>query len=203
MSARCTGTAKQSAYFRLIKLPTMKSSADLSSPRIAWDHFADPESGLAGKKKLQLRVLVFVAHPDDETIGASSLMSRVADVSFLFLTDGAPHDPCFWSPDAKGTREDYANMRWNEAKAAMALMNISPERILCLGGVDQDAIHGLPVLVPRFVELLRQQQPDIVVTHPYEGGHPGHDTGGLIAPWGPNSPVVVGDQPVASTRMSS
>ncbi len=148
----------------------MKSSADLSSPRIAWDHFADPESGLSAKKKLQLRILVFVAHPDDETIGASSLMSRVADVSVIFLTDGAPHDPCFWSPDAKGTREDYANMRWNEAKAAMALMNISPERILCLGGVDQDAIHGLPVLVPRFVELLREQQPDIVVTHPYEGG---------------------------------
>src|SRR5947208_14566564 len=87
MSARCTDTAKQSAYFRLIKLPTMKSSADLSSPRIAWDHFADPESGLAGKKKLQLRVLVFVAHPDDETIGASSVMSRVADVSVIFLTE--------------------------------------------------------------------------------------------------------------------
>src|SRR5437016_3172079 len=90
MSARSTDTAKQSAYFRLIKLPTMKSSADLSSPRIAWDHFADPESGLSAKKKLQLRILVFVAHPDDETIGASSLMSRVADVSVIFLTDGAP-----------------------------------------------------------------------------------------------------------------
>src|SRR6266700_2779220 len=139
MSARCTDTAKQSAYFRLIKLPTMKSSADLSSPRIAWDHFAAPESGLAGKKKLQLRVLVFVAHPDDETIGASSVMSRVADVSVIFLTDGAPHDPCFWSPDAKGTREDYAQMRWHEATAATALVNISPERILCLGGVDHDA----------------------------------------------------------------
>src|SRR6266571_3018382 len=108
MSARSTDTAKQSAYFRLIKLPTMKSSADLSSPRIAWDHFADPESGLSAKKKLQLRILVFVAHPDDEVIGASSLMSRVADVSVIFLTDGTPHDPCFWSPDAKGTGEYFS-----------------------------------------------------------------------------------------------
>ena len=96
----------------------MKSSADVSSPRTAWDHFADPENGLAGNKKLQPRVLVFVAHPDDETIGASSLMSRVADVSVIFLTDGAPRDPCFWSPDAKGAREDYAQMRWHEATAA-------------------------------------------------------------------------------------
>src|SRR5438876_9439085 len=72
-------------------------------------------------------------------------------------------------------------MRWHEATAATALVNISPERILCLGGVDQDAIQGLPVLVPRFVELLREQQPDIVVTHPYEGGHPDHDTAALMA----------------------
>src|SRR5207245_7131087 len=105
MSARCMDTANQSAYFRLIKLPTMKSSADLSSPRIAWDHFADPESGLAGKKKLQLRVLVFVAHADDETIGASSVMMRVADVSVIFVTDGGAHGPCFMSPDPQGTRE--------------------------------------------------------------------------------------------------
>src|SRR5207248_1718340 len=72
MSAPSTDTAKQSAYFRLIKLPTMKSSADVSAPRTAWDHFADPEHGLAGYSKLPLRVLVFVApyeggHPDHDT----------------------------------------------------------------------------------------------------------------------------------------
>jgi N-acetylglucosamine malate deacetylase 2 len=181
----------------------MKSSADLSPPRTAWDHFADPKSGLSGKKKLQLRVLVFVAHPDDETIGASSVMSRIADVSVLFLTDGAPRDPCCWSPDAKGTREDYAQMRWHEATAAMALVNVSPERILCLGGVDQDAIHGLPVLVPRFVELLREQQPDIVVSHPYEGGHPDHDTAALIAHLGAKSLVRGGDKPATIVEMTS
>jgi N-acetylglucosamine malate deacetylase 2 len=181
----------------------MKSSADLSPPRTAWDHFADPKSGLSGKKKLQLRVLVFVAHPDDETIGASSLISRVANVSVLFLTDGAPRDPCFWSPDAKGTREDYAQMRWHEATAAMALVNVSPERILWLGGVDQDAIHGLPVLVPRFVELLREQQPDIVVSHPYEGGHPDHDTAALIAHLGAKSLVRGGHKPATIVEMTS
>src|SRR5947199_10710396 len=106
MSARSTDTAKQSAYFRLIKLRTMKSSADLSSPRIAWDHFADPESGLSAKKKLQLRILVFVPHPDDETIRASSLMSRVAAVWVIFLTDGTPNDHCSGAPHAKDTRED-------------------------------------------------------------------------------------------------
>jgi LmbE family N-acetylglucosaminyl deacetylase len=119
------------------------------------------------------------------------------------LTDGAPHDPCFWSPDAKGTREDYANIRWNEAKAAMALMNISPERILCLGGVDQDAIHGLPVLVPRFVELLREQQPDIVVTHPYEGGHPDHDTAALITHLGAKGLLRGGHKPATIVEMTS
>src|SRR5438445_8441236 len=66
MSARSTDTAKQSAYFRLIKLPTMKSSADLSSPRIAWDHFADPESGLTAQNQRQLRILLFLDHPDDQ-----------------------------------------------------------------------------------------------------------------------------------------
>src|SRR5204863_8809065 len=101
MSARSTDTAKQSAYFRLIKLPTMKSSADLSSPRIAWDHFADPESVLSAKKNVLLRILVFVVLLDDATIGASSLLRRHAAVSVLLLNDRAAHAPCLWSPDAK------------------------------------------------------------------------------------------------------
>jgi len=178
----------------------MKSGADLSSRRTAWDRF---ESGLAGKKELELRVLLLAAHPDDETIGASSVMNRVPDVSVVFLTDGAPRDPRFWSPDAKGTRADYANMRWHEAIAAMALVNVPAERILCLGGVDQDAINSVPVLVRRFVELLGQLQPDVVVTHPYEGGHPDHDTAALVVHLAAKAAVRGGHKPPAIVEMTS
>jgi N-acetylglucosamine malate deacetylase 2 len=147
-----------------------------------WAALCDPESGLASSKpRVNPRVLLLAAHPDDETIGASTILTRLPDVTVVFLTDGAPRDPKFWSPDARGSRDDYARMRWQEAISALSLAKLPLERILCLGAVDQDAIFAFPALVAWFSALLHQLQPDVLLTHPYEGGHPDHDTAALIA----------------------
>src|SRR6476661_8567872 len=55
-----------------------------------------------------LRILVLAAHPDDETIGASLLLSRFPQSAVVFLTDGAPRDTRFWSAQVNGSREAYA-----------------------------------------------------------------------------------------------
>jgi N-acetylglucosamine malate deacetylase 2 len=148
----------------------------------AWSKLCHAAAGLTGAKaQVRLRALLLVAHPDDETIGASAVMPRISECAVAYLTDGAPLDPRFWSAAAKFSRAEYASMRWREALSALALVGVPPTRIHWLGGVDQDTIFDLPNLIPRFKTLLRQLRPQVVITHPYEGGHPDHDAASLVA----------------------
>jgi LmbE family N-acetylglucosaminyl deacetylase len=135
----------------------------------------DPEAAAS------LRLVLLAAHPDDETIGASLLLARFPQTQVVYLTDGAPHDRRFWSPNAKGSREDYAETRRQEARNALALAGVLERQRVWLGAVDQEAIFEAPRLTDMFAEVLQKHQPEIVVTHSYEGGHPDHDTAALIA----------------------
>jgi LmbE family N-acetylglucosaminyl deacetylase len=128
-----------------------------------------------------LHVLLLAAHPDDETIGASLLVARFPQTHIVYLTDGAPRDRRFWSPNAKGSPGDYAEMRRREAQNALALAGVLPQQFVWLGGVDQEAVLQAPRLADIFTDVLQKHQPEIVVTHSYEGGHPDHDTAALIA----------------------
>ena len=147
----------------------------------AWNRLADPVTGIGGEKNLDMNSVLLVAHPDDETIGASACISRLRNPTVVFLTDGAPRDPALRSLRATGSRARYARMRHDEANTALALAGVTPDRVLFLGGVDQEAIHEIPILAERFASLLPQIKPDIVITHSYEGGHPDHDAAALIA----------------------
>ena len=151
------------------------------SPSSVWTRIADPVTGICGGKNLDVQAVLLVAHPDDETIGASACMRRLRNCTVVFLTDGAPRDPALRSPRATGSRARYARMRHDEANTALALAGVSPGRILFLGGVDQEAVHEIAILAERFASLLSQIQPDIIITHAYEGGHPDHDAAALIA----------------------
>ena len=128
-----------------------------------------------------VRALFLVAHPDDETIGASAALGRLSDSIVVYLTDGAPRDPRLRSPRVPGDREFYACVRAEEAASALALVGLPRERILCLGGIDQDSINTLPTLLEAFTDVLKRLRPDVIITHPYEGGHPDHDVAALLA----------------------
>jgi LmbE family N-acetylglucosaminyl deacetylase len=127
-----------------------------------------------------LRTLILAAHPDDETIGASVVLSRFPQSSVAFLTDGAPRDTRLWSPGVHGTREAYAKIRRQEAFQALAYAGVCQQRGFWLGGVDQEAAFGIGVLVGQFGKLLAEMRPEIVITHAYEGGHPDHDSAAVI-----------------------
>lgn len=124
------------------------------------------------------RVLVVAAHPDDETIGCGGLLlglSGRAPAYVVHVTDGAPRDRRFVPEEAAPTREGYAEERRKETVRALALAGIGKERLYSLGAVDQEASFELVRLVRALVELFVEIRPDIVVAHPYEGGHPDHD----------------------------
>lgn len=127
------------------------------------------------------RLAVLAAHPDDETIGASCLLARFGRAQVIYLTDGAPRDKKLWSPDASGSREEYAALRRKEAEVALGHTGIAGNQIVYLSAIDQEAIFSAAALADRVVEILKSCPADLLVTHPYEGGHPDHDTAALIS----------------------
>ena len=123
------------------------------------------------------RPLVFVAHPDDETLGCAILLQRAACATVVFATDGAPADGSFWKQ--YGSRERLAQVRKEEARAALNLAHVGEPHFLDLP--DQQLHKRWPEALENLVNLIRRIRPTAIVTHAYEGGHPDHDTCSFIA----------------------
>jgi N-acetylglucosamine malate deacetylase 2 len=119
-------------------------------------------------------IAVVPAHPDDETIGAGSRLPRLRQARFVYVTDGAPAG----GQDAVriGLSPDrYGDVRRRELQAALALCGIDWEQVSSLGYPDQQAALHLARLAQDLAEMLSAWGTQVVLTHPYEGGHPDHD----------------------------
>ncbi len=125
--------------------------------------------------KLMPSTLVVVAHPDDEAIGAGGLLAGLPDAVVAHVTDGAPRDERYAQSKGFQTREEYARARRREVAAALSHVGITPERCRGLGYVDGEASLQLIELVSDLADLMDEVRPDLVITHPYEGGHSDHD----------------------------
>jgi LmbE family N-acetylglucosaminyl deacetylase len=121
------------------------------------------------------RVLLLVAHPDDESVGAGARLQRLCGATFLHVTDGAPRDLADARAAGCRTREEYARARRAELQAALGLAGIAPRQARTLAVVDQEASLHLSDLVRAVAEWVCAVRPEVVLTHPYEGGHPDHD----------------------------
>lgn len=129
----------------------------------------------AALAKSRTTTLVVVAHPDDEVIGAGGLLAGIQDAVIAHVTDGSPRDDKYAQSKGFQTREAYARARRREVVNALAHVGITPERCRGLGYVDGEASLQLVELVFDVADLLDEVRPDIVLTHPYEGGHSDHD----------------------------
>ena len=136
---------------------------------------------LVGEGAPSLRVMVLAAHPDDETLGAAGLLSRIRDPWVICLTDGSPRDQRFVPAAAPVSRSGYAKRRRQELRAALGLAGVGADRVLHLDVPDQDAALAISKLVNRLAVLMRGLRPHLLITHGYEGGHPDHDTAALAA----------------------
>ena len=121
--------------------------------------------------------VIFAAHPDDEVIGLGGLLPRMKNnVTVVHVTDGAPgnlHDARAAGFDCG---EAYANARRIEVLAALRLAGISEKAQIWLSFGDQQTAFSLAELTLRVADVLRTLRPAVVLTHPYEGGHPDHDS---------------------------
>lgn len=118
--------------------------------------------------------LLVAAHPDDETGGAGSRLPRLAQSRFVCVTDGAPRN----GEDASRhgfTPEEYAQARRQELQTVLVRCGIAPGRLESLGCPDQHAALHLAQLAGQLADRMALWGIEVVLTQPYEGGHPDHD----------------------------
>jgi len=122
------------------------------------------------------RMLLFAAHPDDETIGAGGHLSRWPNLRIVHATDGAPLNMLAARTYGFTTREAYAQARRQELLQALRLAGIGSERTIELGFGDQQCAYRLTDLTRAVAALFDKVLPQTVLAPAYEGGHPDHDS---------------------------
>lgn len=127
------------------------------------------------------RALVLVAHPDDETIGAGARLAELDPCAIVIVTDGAPADPYFMRRGGCSDRAGYAALRRRELQAALHTGGVPAERVRAWRVVDQCAAFELEALAAAVRGVFDALRPEVVLTHPYEGGHPDHDATAFAA----------------------
>jgi LmbE family N-acetylglucosaminyl deacetylase len=119
-------------------------------------------------------VLLIAAHPDDEVIGAGSRLAPFPGLIIAHVTDGAPRNMIDAAKHGFCSAQDYARARRVELDRALEVLGASAERVE-LGFPDQGAAWLLTEVVRSLRGLIRTVDPDLILTHAYEGGHPDHD----------------------------
>jgi LmbE family N-acetylglucosaminyl deacetylase len=122
------------------------------------------------------RLLLIVAHPDDEIIGAGALLSHTQDARIVHVTEGSPENPADALAAGFATREEYAAARIAETHTALALVGNRSDAISNWHYTDQQVSFRLPELTRDLLLLLESERPSVVLTHAYEGGHPDHNS---------------------------
>jgi LmbE family N-acetylglucosaminyl deacetylase len=121
------------------------------------------------------RALVVVAHPDDETVCLGARLGRFGKAHFIYVTDGAPRNEEDSRVHGFETLDGYRMARAQELDRAFRYAGISSATRESLGIPDQEASRRLVELTGDVLARLRRYQPEVVFTHPFEGGHPDHD----------------------------
>jgi LmbE family N-acetylglucosaminyl deacetylase len=125
----------------------------------------------------QLKLMLVVAHPDDETLGNGATIARYADegVEVHLVTATGGEDGWFGDPEANPGGEAVAQMREAELRGAAAVLGVKEVSLL---GYRDGRLAKAPVdeAVGKVVSHIRRVRPQVVVTFDNVGlyGHPDH-----------------------------
>ena len=120
-------------------------------------------------------IAVVAAHPDDETLGFGGQLTTPLNVTFIYVTDGAPRNMIEARRFGFADPRQYADARRKELGNALRLTPLREIRIREIGIPDQEAAFHIARIAECLSEHLGEIRPDLILTHPFEGGHPDHD----------------------------
>jgi len=122
------------------------------------------------------RILILVAHPDDEVVASAACITRArkqgATVSALYLTHGciAQNEMWFWQ---RKKYHDFVAKRRSEAEKAALLLGVQP-----VGWSSRPARYlwrEMDAVYQEVDNAITHYRPDQIWVPAYEGGNPDHD----------------------------
>jgi LmbE family N-acetylglucosaminyl deacetylase len=120
----------------------------------------------AGAAPIDARLLILVAHPDDEVLGLASLLPRLSNGILVHATDGA-------AAEEEGEATHLPALRFAELDEALRRLGADRLTKMRLNHPDGNLIGHAASAIVRVTELLAGV--DVAITHAFEGGHPDHD----------------------------
>lgn len=158
----------------------------LRSQRRSFEDYSQSANVLESRAvsdELPCRPLIFVAHPDDETLACAGLVQRVAAPHVVFATDGAA--PGLGGDRIYGSLQAYSEIRFQEAFRALAhVPRVSFQRLKKTNGTYFVEVHLFEELPEAFLCLcgaVRSFSPNAIISHAYEGAHIDHDACSFLA----------------------
>lgn len=121
------------------------------------------------------RAMIVVAHADDETIALGARIERFYEAHFIHVTDGAPRNEQDSRAHGFRSLDDYRQARVQELAGMFGAAGLNWGSRVCLDFPDQEASLNLSGITRQVAQQIADHQPEIIFTHPYEGGHPDHD----------------------------
>jgi LmbE family N-acetylglucosaminyl deacetylase len=129
------------------------------------------------------RPLIFVAHPDDESLAFGGLLQRLPASLVVFATDGAPGG--FGLERQFGSLKAYAAVRAEEvARVFRHIPNSSYKRLARPDGShfsDMHVFEEFPAAAISLRAIAHAFAPDAIISHAYEGAHIDHDACSFLA----------------------
>lgn len=98
----------------------------------------------------------------------------------LFLTDGAPRDRGWFGRGHLWDRALYRQVRRREARSALALLGIPPERVQFGHISDMDLAGRLEEGFRLLRNAVHRFSAQAIAVPAYEGGHPDHDAANFL-----------------------
>jgi LmbE family N-acetylglucosaminyl deacetylase len=148
----------------------------------AWGPLRDYGWTSSAIEPLLRSTLVLVAHPDDETVGCGILLQRIADLSILLCTDGAPARDQPWYSKVLYSRKHYGGKRLAEFRAALRVAG-ARHVYKTIGIQDQMLYRSLEQAAVFIGQFIVKHRPDAILSHAFEAGHPDHDSCAFLAHW--------------------
>jgi LmbE family N-acetylglucosaminyl deacetylase len=118
-----------------------------------------------------MKILLMTAHPDDADIMAGGTIARWIDEgkdvhSVIFTRGDKGHD------DPAMTADAVAKLREAEQRAAAAILGVP--RLTFLEFTDGDLSWAGPAVAEAATRIVREERPDLIVTHDPYAGAPGY-----------------------------